>query len=329
MRLPSVLPSPSLSLGGKCSDSNAVEEFSGYISPFPDMPPVDGGCIWHYTTTQGAMGILESGRLWATQYRYLNDELEFEYGLQLCENVLVEVEEISLRERCDVSFLRTVLEYLRTQSTYGDLFVTCASAVRDSLSQWRGYTEGVGHAIGIDVRQPLAFERKPLTGEEVFPVGVGEAGIDPRWLKVLYDRHEQRNSILAAFGYILATYNKVGCSCDLIDFYSDYLASILMLCKHESFSDERELRVIGQGRATQVIRHRASGMGVVPYQLLGGVEGGGEGVVPSVARRLKIAQVQIGPTRYRDLAVRGMGSFLNAVGLSGVDVTQSMSPFRG
>lgn len=47
---------------------------------------VHGGCppvLYHYTNTGGLEGILESGKLWATDYRYLNDASEVTYAHSL------------------------------------------------------------------------------------------------------------------------------------------------------------------------------------------------------------------------------------------------------
>ena len=37
----------------------------------------------HYTNLQGLIGIVESNELWLSDHRFLNDELEYEYGKQL------------------------------------------------------------------------------------------------------------------------------------------------------------------------------------------------------------------------------------------------------
>ena len=39
--------------------------------------------VYHYTTPEGLWGIIDSGELWMSDYSYLNDAVELNYGLQL------------------------------------------------------------------------------------------------------------------------------------------------------------------------------------------------------------------------------------------------------
>src|SRR6516164_4036522 len=46
--------------------------------PFHDQRPPT---LYHYTTAQGLLGIMESNRLWATNVRFLNDPSEIDYAI--------------------------------------------------------------------------------------------------------------------------------------------------------------------------------------------------------------------------------------------------------
>ncbi len=46
--------------------------------------------LYHYTTAQGLLGILESGSLWTTNSRFLNDPTEIEYATRLFRRVATE-----------------------------------------------------------------------------------------------------------------------------------------------------------------------------------------------------------------------------------------------
>ena len=41
------------------------------------------GSLYHYTSNQGLVGILESQKLWATNYSFLNESSELNYGMKL------------------------------------------------------------------------------------------------------------------------------------------------------------------------------------------------------------------------------------------------------
>jgi hypothetical protein len=46
--------------------------------------------LFHYTNASGMLGILDSSRLWATNYRFLNDASEIAYGMALFESIVQE-----------------------------------------------------------------------------------------------------------------------------------------------------------------------------------------------------------------------------------------------
>jgi hypothetical protein len=54
---------------------------SDYVSTAPDLR-------FHYTNAEGLKGILQSGKIWATDVRYLNDAQEVEYLFQLLDERL-------------------------------------------------------------------------------------------------------------------------------------------------------------------------------------------------------------------------------------------------
>jgi hypothetical protein len=43
--------------------------------------------LYHYTDGYGLKGILESGRIWFTDYRHLNDPSELTHGIELAQDV--------------------------------------------------------------------------------------------------------------------------------------------------------------------------------------------------------------------------------------------------
>ena len=45
--------------------------------------------LYHYTTAEGLRGIIEDKAIWASDYRFLNDATEFEYGMSLFDKIFV------------------------------------------------------------------------------------------------------------------------------------------------------------------------------------------------------------------------------------------------
>jgi hypothetical protein len=48
--------------------------------------------VYHYTRLKGLRGIAENGRIWATDYRFLNDASELHFGLDILEMVIAHQE---------------------------------------------------------------------------------------------------------------------------------------------------------------------------------------------------------------------------------------------
>ncbi len=136
---------------------------SGEDTP-SEHPP---GLIYHYTTQSGLLGIINSGEIWATHFRHLNDTEELHHARKL------------LLKRADVT-IRAEVRQPVTQALEGlddpnfNLFVASFSEDPDSLPQWRAYAAaGPGYALGFrlrDVQLPDHF----------------------KILKCIYDEPEQR-----------------------------------------------------------------------------------------------------------------------------------------
>ena len=150
--------------------------------------PQDG--LYHYTNAGGLYGILTDEKLWATHAAYLNDSQEFLFGMGLIQEELKNFErELKVMDTSsDPEFsdlvammppaisrglqleLQERAAFLRQKA---GPFVTCLSAARDQLSQWRGYGAGGGYAIRFDA----ADLRKSLDGYTA-PVQIAPEQID-------------------------------------------------------------------------------------------------------------------------------------------------------
>ena len=109
--------------------------------------------VYHYTTTEGFKGILESAEIWATSIYCLNDWTEFEYAR---EPFIDSVRALLIdKEAADGATL--LLSSLFEKRP--PLFVCSFSAARDGddLSQWRAYSNPYGCAIGFQVATLLNY----------------------------------------------------------------------------------------------------------------------------------------------------------------------------
>lgn len=100
--------------------------------------------LYHYTTISGFMGILDSGSLWATDARYMNDSSELKFGIQY-------MKEETLARAKD-PWMHYLLESVFSDAMHEGRRLATASycADGDLLSQWRAYSGHAGYSIGLD-----------------------------------------------------------------------------------------------------------------------------------------------------------------------------------
>ena len=229
------------------SDELRQESNSALMACQFRMPKFDSeklpGAVYHYTNTSGLLGIIQSGEMWATDYRFLNDSSEIKYiGL---------VSEISKKE------------YLGKHSGLGNEFVEglatlvhpypetpyylcCFSSVDNSLSQWRAY----GGEQGFSLKFPGDISTVMLPYEERHQ----NPGIT--LLKVIYDQDDQRNYLRNLIDALIKVCElphmkrfdtqKEAIS-TIMPFFFGQLDRASYQFKHHDFADEQEWRLVGWG----------------------------------------------------------------------------------
>lgn len=113
--------------------------------------------LWHYTSYAALQGIVSSKKIWATEYRFLNDREEFLHAKELARKLVEEEPEYTgqvfparemLRKAVDIAFNTGYLHEERLR-----IMVASFSEEEDQLSQWRGYADNSrGVSIGLDLR---------------------------------------------------------------------------------------------------------------------------------------------------------------------------------
>jgi hypothetical protein len=113
--------------------------------------------LWHYTTTGGALGILQSRSLRASDIRFLNDAQEYDLAVRTLRRVMREETErdsvdldVKLRERVEAVLDGGDRPYQMSDAKEFGHFAACVSETEDDLGQWRGYADGGGFALGFD-----------------------------------------------------------------------------------------------------------------------------------------------------------------------------------
>jgi hypothetical protein len=112
--------------------------------------------LWHYTSFEGFRKIVGSQKIWATEYRFLNDREEFAHAKKLAEEVIEDEPDVD-DGLSTKSILRGAVHGAFNTGPLRDdrmrIFVASFSEQGDQRSQWRAYANNSsGVAIGFDLQ---------------------------------------------------------------------------------------------------------------------------------------------------------------------------------
>ncbi|MBI2528543.1 MAG: DUF2971 domain-containing protein [Candidatus Rokubacteria bacterium] len=292
--------------------------------------------LYHYTSPTGALGILASGSVWATNIFFLNDATELTHAADVANAVL---QTLSEQERD--SERRSLLKMLQQNPSPDKMwlppwehpYVFSLSEDGDLLSQWRAYSRDGGYAIGFHSGGLAEIGFDPGVTDTI------EASRDWRIFltKCVYDEAEQRERVREIIAQIvddalgiLRSGTDPGMTWDVgawasaraNDTFRTMLANIAPTLKHSTFREEREWRLvaIAVDGARPTIAWRASGSILIPYAPLpfGPVEN-------------FIAEVHVGPSSQMEFAESSISFLLKSRSRGQFQgrVAPSRIPYRG
>lgn len=108
--------------------------------------------LFHYTSSAGLLGIIETNKIRLTKTSYLNDSLELNLGINLIkEEIESQKKDINRKEYTDD--LNKMTQLIRGITSV-NVSVTSFTEMGDQLSQWRGYCKiGDGYSLGFNVKE--------------------------------------------------------------------------------------------------------------------------------------------------------------------------------
>ncbi len=290
-----------------------------------DAEPPDR--LFHYTSTDSVVSILESNELWATNAVFMNDESEIRYAAEILRRTLPEArndpEFISIEtDRLEKAVfpIERVLSHLHS---YIEVFVSCFSSEQDQLSQWRAYGKSGGLSIGFDA----------VKFNELISGQPGKLAL----VQVSYSATEHTRRIYGLVKSWLSMYleafendarTKPHVESTL---FAQSFAWHAISMKDEAFAEEKEWRLVWvRPRLPQTlpdepftVNFRVANHMAVPYIRFQPRNAEGKLV------RLPIKSVRVGPHKYPDLAASGMWHLVERHGLSNeIIVDFSRTPLR-
>lgn len=284
--------------------------------------------LYHYTSLNGFLSIIETQSLFFSNVNFLNDSKEIKHGVDI---VLKAIEEIEENEGSDILYkMKDNINLLYESEKY----VTCFSKDGDLLSQWRAYgNNGKGISIGFEFSNLTDSFDKYLTGTHIE-----------------YDEKIQIESIKEYINLIIKFYKSIEDNYDwngqdfnnlvaklIITFFNNVIYSF----KHPSFIDEREYRLQLEidnnmyKKEDIELKFRATENLIIPYTIIkNDYISYLETKVPNETepifslKKLPISKIIIGPSLDYETVKSGIKKFLFEKGYKEIDIEKSNVPYR-
>ena len=220
--------------------------------------------LYHYTDSNGLLGILESGIFYASHFSHFNDPSELTYGINIINTCI--------RERIKHEKIKSIKDKLNKFQQSFDvneiifkvnelIFGLSFSENGDLLSQWRAYSDnGKGYSIGLLKNDILKRGGIYILNET-----------DNLFItKMIYDTEIQKEISTKLYDTIVEDIEN---NVDYKVKYYKYIVKLGMIMKDPAYSEEKEWRIIYSGNLLDenenIISYRVNGSNIVSYIKLG------------------------------------------------------------
>lgn len=279
--------------------------------------------LFHYTSLEGLLGIIESKSIWATNVLYLNDASELNYLINLLREQINNVKDkipVVSKGLGKFSFFDGLIENIDKFISHPypiGFFVCSFSEEKDLLSQWRGYCpRGIGFSVGfnLDKLKGCAEESKcSITlcnyNEEDQKSALRKVISD---ISARYDVEIKNSSWPGPWGETEQ------------ELFADLLMEFIELAptfKHPKFEAEKEWRIIASRnlKSMKSIRFRPGQSMIVPYIKI---------PLPTEGDNLIINNIVVGPTHEPRLSKASVEMLLKSKNVKFDEVQYSTIPYR-
>jgi hypothetical protein len=126
-----------------------------------DADPSCETVIYHYSPLASFISLLKSNRFWATNFRFLNDPTEIEYGRKRLTECLTQLVSEGGRYAPFADLFSTLPNLLNGQKRNEHQFIVSFTTLQDDLNFWRQYGDGgYGVSFGFRVADLVKSYRK-------------------------------------------------------------------------------------------------------------------------------------------------------------------------
>lgn len=283
-----------------------------HVSKQPTVP------LYHYTSQNGFLGIVDTKSLWATNLYYMNDATEMKHAVAVASRA-IDALTANAQDGPSPPLGQWFKQNLANLEEF-PIFSCSFSEERDLLSQWRGYTGDCGFSLCFD----------PLKLQEI------AAFNEFRMVKCIYDEADQfaiaDESVRKCFQLYETLYGKTSPSEAAEGAIRQLITDFYVwgpLLKHPSFKEENEWRLLSDVHSykNSNIRFRAGKHSIIPYRVLKLDIDFSE--KPSCGRsQLGFYDILIGPTPVKELPWKAVMQLCEAKNIYFTQITPTGIPYR-
>jgi hypothetical protein len=261
--------------------------------------------LYHYTTASGLAGIVADKAIRATNFSFMNDPSELQYGRRLVEEA-TQVASYGLAKIRRPIFTEVVKRF-DAEVLSAEVYVSCFTRLEDDLSQWRSYW-----SASIE-RYSLGFDSETLAE-------IGRSHDNMRFTRILYDENEQY-ARLAFVTQRVAEFIERECptsdeTTELINYTAKHLARLLPMFKNPAYQREEEWRLILWETPGGPHAKFDTARGVLrPFREIG------------LPLPVPLRDVCLMAPSRRDIAIKATRMLLKSANLSDTTVRHSVIPF--
>ena len=198
---------------------------------FPEPPDL----LYHYSTSNGVLGIVSEKKLWASNLLFMNDSSEIENGTRIFDGAIRNAERAGLLDDDGEPFSDWGINGPEFNISFG-IFGVCFSELGDDLSQWRAYGQAGGYSLGFSGLELQAMHSRGIATldqviyDELRKVSIAEATVSAaiqEWRLLKAGPAKTLKQRTKAFRDVL----------------EHTIRHCICIMKHHSFAAEREWRL--------------------------------------------------------------------------------------
>ena len=319
-------------------------------------PDNENNTAFHYTDLSGFISIIQNRELWMSNVSFINDRNEMQDGISICQKMIRDYlnGDLTCNQKNGLEIIWSKLDKGISGGSWDsnkfDMFASCFCMEGDLLTQWRGYGENGGIAIGFDqrqLRQCCRLMASNLYNEEIRNGTEPERMLPhnemtPLLKKVIYDDTEKEIIIKIILDLCLESLDYQNDDA-LLEWvcseFTDIIFRYMPLFKNSSFFSEQELRYVFSAETSKTMRIAAAPLRrtqIIDFRTRNGL------ILPFIKfklldvncrplRSLPIKKIVIGPCLHNEDLLESVKYFLENTNNSELidRVISSDVPFRG